>query len=183
MNSSIACCFTGARPHIADSEITYLQKTLGASFQTETAVDVWIVGSAKLGFSITEKGGPDGSRLPRYRPFGPQSDIDVAVISQGIFNLIWNDLSAHAHQTPRLPWDSKALGDYLVCGWLRPDHFPKRVRLRSCDLWWDLFRSFSANRKFGARKVRGGLFADVDHLRRYLSRAVTECYHLEGMAE
>jgi hypothetical protein len=138
-------------------------------------VKAWIVGSAKLGFSLTEKRARDGSLLARYRDFSAASDIDVAVVSPRLFDILWNELGAYAHREACLPWNSGALGDYLVCGWIRPDHFPIRVRLRRCDDWWDLFRALSADSRYGRRKVRGGLFHSVEHMKRYQIRALREC--------
>jgi hypothetical protein len=51
-------------------------------------VSVCIVGSAKLGFSLTEKQ-LNGVARHRYRLFDAYSDIDVAVISPKIFAQIW----------------------------------------------------------------------------------------------
>jgi hypothetical protein len=116
--------------HVATCDIEHIKTSLVGKFNAAaTAVEIWVIGSAKLGFSITEKRLPDGTKLPRYRTFSPASDVDIAVVSSSIFELIWNELSIHAYQSPRLPWNSGALGDYLIGGWLRPDHFPKGVRL------------------------------------------------------
>jgi hypothetical protein len=161
---------TELRQHIRES----LASTFGVA---DSAVNMWIVGSAKLGFSLTERR-KDGVVFPRYRPFGPLSDIDTAVVSPEIFRLIWDELSSFAHEQPWMPWNSGPLGDYMVCGWLRPDHFPRR-RLRRCDDWWDRFRQLSADLRFSRRKVRGGLFHSLDDLRRYQRRAVVECINLE----
>jgi hypothetical protein len=171
----------GDAEHVAGSDVEYIRAMLSAKFGVEAAaIGIWIVGSAKLGFSLTEK--RRGSEvLPRYRPFSPLSDIDVAVVSPPLFDLIWNELSAYAHRVSRLPWDSGELGDYLICGWFRPDYFPIRARLRRCDDWWDLFRSLSADARYGRRKVRGALFHSVEHMKRYQARALHECALAESL--
>jgi hypothetical protein len=162
--------------HVREEDVDHLRARLAAKFgASQEDVNVWIVGSAKLGFSLIEKRLSDGTLLPRYRAFSSRSDIDVAVVSPRIFDLVWRELSAYAHRVARLPWNSGQLGDYLVCGWLRPDYFPIRARLRRCDDWWDLLRSLSADARYGRRKVRGGLFHSVEHLRQYLTRALDEC--------
>ena len=167
--------------HVTAENIEYLQESLALRFGASGEnVKVWIVGSAKLGFSLTEKN-KDGVNLKRYRNFSPGSDIDVAVVSPPIFSLIWNELSTYAHRTARLPWDSRQLGDYMVCGWLRPDHFPKNVRLRHCDDWWDLFARLSADRRYGRRRVRGGLFHSVEHMKQYQIRALRDCFVAENL--
>jgi hypothetical protein len=168
--------------HVSDDAIQHIEESLASKFGLQNSdIKVWIVGSAKIGFSLTEKRLRDGRRLARYRSFSPFSDVDVAVVSAHLFDILWNELSAFAHRSARLPWDSGALGDYLVCGWLRPDHFPLNVRLRHCDDWWDLFRSLSADSRYGRRKVRGGLFYSLEQMKRYQLRALNECVVSEGL--
>lgn len=167
--------------HVTEEDIEFVRSTLAGTFRCDSGVEIWIVGSAKLGFSTIEKREKDGTIRPRYRPFSPSSDIDIAVVSNGIFTPIWDELSAFSHQNSRFPWNSGRLGDYLVCGWLRPDHFPQGVRLRKCDDWWDTFRAMSADHRFGRRKVSGGLFASVDHLRQYYLRSLNDCLHAERL--
>jgi hypothetical protein len=168
--------------HVSPTNIDFLKGALSRTFSSrdDIPVDVWIVGSAKLGFATREKI-KNGVVFPRYRPFSGDSDVDVAVISDAIFGTIWHELAEHAHRAIRMPWNSQYLGDYLVCGWLRPDHFPNQVRLRHCDAWWDLFRRLSTERRFGPRRIRGGLFADISHLRRYLNRSIEECEQAEKL--
>lgn len=164
--------------HVKDEDIQHIRRRLAEVFDIDVnGVEVYVVGSAKLGFSISEKR-EKGVFLPMFRPFRPESDIDIAVISPPIFNAIWAELSRHANSSAfRMPWDSGQLGDYLVHGWLRPDHFPfPRTRLlRRCDLWWDQFGRFSRDERFGRRKVRGGLYHTVADLTQYQQRGVTRC--------
>lgn len=143
------------------------------------AIKLIVVGSAKLGFSISEKKLKDGTILPRYRKFGAASDIDTAIVSSTLYELIWDELSRFSFNQPWFPWNSEKLGDYMVCGWLRPDYFPKQRRLRRCDDWWDTFRSLSAERTLGRIKVRGGIFHNFEQLKRYQSKALYECIQKE----
>lgn len=169
--------------HVSTEQREHIQATIAKTYVTSAEdVAVWIVGSAKLGFSLSQKRCRDGAMLHRYRPFGPASDIDVAVVSSKIFDQIWHELSRHSHRSIAMPWDSGRLGDYLVCGWLRPDHFP-RVRLRQCDNWWDCFRRLSVDPMFGRRKVRGGLFYSTEHLQQYYIRSIQECIEAEEIAK
>lgn len=167
----------GDAKNFSQVEVATLTAALTSKFGIGTeSVTIKIVGSGKLGFSLLEKKDKStGLMLPQFREFSANSDIDVAVISPTLFGLIWNELSKHADLTPRMPWDSGRLGDYMVHGWLRPDHFPKNVRIRSCDDWWDVFRSLSASRAFGLRKIRGALYYSEDQLRCYQIRGLREC--------
>jgi len=102
------------------------------------------------------------------------------VISPQLYEIIWNELSRFSFSQPYLPWDSGKLGDYMVCGWLRPDYFPNR-RLRRCDDWWDTFRRLSSQQRFGRRQVRGGLFYNFKQLKTYQSKALIECIEYEKL--
>lgn len=170
--------------HVTPEKVAHIGSTLADSYGVASGeIRVIITGSAALGFSLVEKKIPGEGVLPRYREFSGRSDIDVAIVSEPIFNLIWLELSGFFHRSPWFPPDSKRLGDYLVCGWLRPDHFPKGVRLRKCDKWWDTFKRFSRDSLFERRRVSGGVFNSVEHLRLYMSRAVNDCIQIESENE
>jgi hypothetical protein len=166
----------GESAHFPRDRVSYVSSALSAKFAVpDASIDIRVVGSAKVGFALMEKRTKAGEVLPRLRPFRPDSDIDLAILSPAVFELIWDELSAHANNASWMPWDSGRLGDYFVHGWLRPDHFPKNVRLRKCDDWWDSFRSLSADSRLGRRAIRGALFHSVQHLRRYQLRSLHEC--------
>lgn len=164
---------TDVSAHVSEPQKVAIRQRLAADFGVpEEDVRVQITGSAHLGFSLIFK--REGRvRLLPYRPFSARSDIDVAVISGPIWRLIWKELSDYSHRQMPFPWTAARLGDYLVCGWLRPDHFPK-VRLRHCDTWWNSFRTLSTDTTYGRRKVRGGLFYSEQHLRDYMKRALSD---------
>lgn len=166
--------------HVGVDERGLIRSTIASTFSTpEDHVTMRIVGSAKLGFSLSEKRGDDGAvLLQRYRPFRRESDIDVAVICPRAFNMIWHELAQFSHKDKFAPWKSGRLGDYLLLGWLRPDHFPN-ARLRHCDAWNDCFRRLSAHAKLGRRKVRGGLFHSNQHMEQYYIKAIKECINAE----
>lgn len=168
--------------HVDSTKQEIIKKRIAETYNVNPEdVGLIIVGSAKLGFSIIEKKLPGGAILPRYRSFSGTSDIDIAIISPQIYELIWDELSKYSYNQSWFPWDSDKLGDYMVCGWLRPDFFPKQQRLRRCDDWWDTFRSFSAERKLGRRRVRGGIFYNFEQLKRYQAKALKDCIQYEKL--
>lgn len=163
-------------PYFSPEQVLHVATVLSAKFSTDvTPEKIRIVGSAKLGFGLFKKKTKEGEILPAFRPFRPDSDIDVAIICPQLFDLIWSELSTHANNWPWMPWDSGRLGDYMVYGWLRPDHFPKNVRLRRCDDWWDVFHALSADSRLGRRTIRGALYHSLEHLRRYQLRGLNQC--------
>lgn len=162
--------------HVDEQDRAHIAVRLSEAYRRPVErIEIVITGSAKLGFSMTRKAIEGQPSLVRYRSFRPESDIDVAVISPDIFDLLWSELSAHSHSAPRFPWQSRKLGDYLICGWLRPDHFPTNAGLRYCDLWWETFRGLSRDPRYRRHRVRGGLFYSMDELKRYSRRAVIDC--------
>lgn len=171
-------------PHFSTQQIAFVCQALSAKFGIALEPEqFYVVGSAKLGYGLFEKRTGAGETLSAFRPFRPDSDIDIAIASPGLFDAIWNELSTYANAKPWIPWDSGKLGDYLIYGWLRPDHFPKGVRLRRCDDWWDTFRALSADSRLGRRTVRGALYHSRDHLRRYQMRGLNQCrLRLENQA-
>lgn len=163
-------------PHFSAEKTNHVAKELASKFSVDiNAINIHVVGSAKLGFGLFEKRTKSGETLPPFRPFGPESDIDLAIVSPPLYEAIWNELSIYANQCPWMPWDSGRLGDYMIYGWLRPDHFPKFARLRRCDDWWDLFRALSSNSRLGRRSIRGALYYSEEHLRRYQVRSLNQC--------
>ncbi len=162
--------------YFAAEKISYVAVALSAKFNaTVLPAQIRVVGSAKLGFGLFQKKTREGDVLPAFRPFRPDSDIDIAVVCPTLFELIWQELSAHANGKPWFPWDSGKLGDYLIHGWLRPDYFPKHVRLRRCDDWWDVCNSLSADSRLGRRSIRGALFYSHEQLRNYQLRGLNQC--------
>jgi hypothetical protein len=166
--------------HVDNSQKDHIKNKLANKYNVPIEqINIIVVGSAKLGFSISEKVLNDGRTLPRYRNFSLYSDIDLAIICPPIFEKIWNELTNYSHRQAYFPWVSRRLGDYFICGWLRPDYFPNGVSLRYCDDWWDTFRDLTARRFFGRRKVRGALFYNFEQLKAYQARSFKECLDIE----
>ena len=70
--------------YISDRNEYYaLREAVAAHFSIHPN-DVMVVGSGKLGFSI--------SRTKHYRPFAATSDIDVAVVSSSLFDVVWAEV-------------------------------------------------------------------------------------------
>jgi hypothetical protein len=162
--------------HFSDERLERVRSALSEMFGVHVDLtQLHVVGSAKLGFGLLEKKLQNGHVLPAFRAFGPDSDVDIAVTCPPLFEVIWHELSRHANSQPRLPWRSGDLGSYLVHGWLRPDQFPKWVRLQRCDDWWKTIDALSADSRNGRRRIRGGLYHSTQHLRQYQLRGVRSC--------
>jgi len=143
--------------------------------------NVIVVGSAKLGFSLS----PD--TFPRQ--FSEESDIDVLVVDESLFDRLW--LTLLKWQYPRrLVQLGRPDAEWASCrrkevywGWLTPDRirfeglsFPDELRpLRDISTrWFNAFRSLSEYREFAARNVTGRLYRTWHH---------AFLYHVEGLRQ
>ena len=75
-----------------DNEIQIALKTHISKILDINYTDIYIMGSAKLGFSIAPE--------KKFRPFGDTSDIDVAIISSRIFEYYWKKNVIYLYENP-----------------------------------------------------------------------------------
>jgi len=128
--------------------------------------DVFIVGSAKLGFSIKP------SR--RYGEFCDESDIDVAIVSERLFTKIWQQ--AYAFEKTNSYWEKKnKFFNYLSHGWIRPDKFPISSIFPFSGEWWEFFRTLTKSERFGPYKISAGVYHSHFFLREYQTICINQC--------
>ena len=146
-----------------------LHYTLRASVSNEFSIrpeNVLMVGSGKLGFSIA----PD----KRYRPFSDTSDIDLALVSDKLFDEIWMDVLRFDVEVGS--WDEKRMfRNYLMNGWIRPDSLPRSQLFPRRDHWWNFFRSLSECGSYGSYKIAAGIYRTPEFLERYQLNSVMAC--------
>lgn len=122
--------------------------------------NVLVVGSAKLGFSIAPK--------KRFRPIQDDSDIDVAIVSDELFDTYWEKLFKFNINLVSRNETEQALYDkflaYFFRGWLRPDYFP--FRYAGKQEWFDFFKSISY-KKYDKRKVTGAIYKNEFFFKKY----------------
>lgn len=130
--------------------------------------DVFVVGSAQLGFSISPN--------KRWKPFGDTSDIDVAVVSDRLFERYWEDVDRYAGEpTSWANRDRCKLS--LASGWLRPDLLPGSM----ASDWFEFFRTLQRDQRYGGGiKIAAGIYYSMGFLERYQSRAVRLCRGAEA---
>jgi hypothetical protein len=129
--------------------------------------DVYVVGSSKLGFSIA-----DGKR---YRPFGDTSDIDIAIVSSGLFDALWQQVFDYWVENGTLGEVERNFQKYLFRGWIRPDLLPPANRFPMRNDWWDFFLDLTRGQRYGLYKIRGGLYKSLHYLEEYQSINVRKC--------
>ena len=125
---------------------------------------VVVVGSGKLGFSIAPQ--------KRYRHFGDESDLDVAIVSDDLFHALWQE--AFDYWSNRGLWTRETdFKDYLFRGWLRPDCLPPSIQ--AAKKWFEYFRELTASQQFGPYKISAGVYKSWLYLERYQGRAISQC--------
>lgn len=128
--------------------------------------DVVVVGSSKLGFSIAPS--------KRYKPFGMDSDVDVAIVSSPMFDDFWEHAFLHAEGGAF--WVDKArFFKKIAEGWMRPDLMPRDAGYERRKEWWDFFAPLRVDTSHGPMKARAGLYKSWAFLEAYQSRAIALC--------
>jgi predicted nucleotidyltransferase len=135
--------------------------------------EVFIVGSAKLGFSFYKNS-----------EFDYDSDIDVVIVNEKLFEEFYFKITEYQYKLDRLyrtvnMKELKIYSEflrYLVKGWMRPDKLPTsfQVNLLKTE-WFDFFDSLSSGKsEVGNYKVTAGLFKNYTYLEKYYTRSVED---------
>lgn len=138
--------------------------------------EVFIVGSAKLGFSFYKD-----------TKFTYDSDIDVVIVNEKLFEEFYLKITDYQYQLDRLYKtvnlrELKVYAEflrYLVKGWMRPDKLPTsfQVNLLKSE-WFDFFESISYEKsEVGNYKVAAGLFKNYNYLEKYYTKSIEDFYN------
>lgn len=128
--------------------------------------EVLVVGSAKLGFSLSP------NKL--FRHFSDDSDIDVVLVSSWLFDQVWRSVFDFWRDGGY--WErQEPFQKYLFQGWLRPDQLPPSHRFSFCRDWWEYFRKLTSKGEYGAYKVAAALYKDWYFLERYHRISIDAC--------
>lgn len=136
-----------------------LKKEIADHFNV-SQTNVTMVGSAKLGFSIAPH--------KLYRKIADESDIDMVIISERLFDLFWKDLfEFNINLTYRSEKEDEIYSqflEYFFKGWLRPDKFPFNFPYK--QEWFDFFKSISY-KEYDRRKVTGAIYRNEYFFKKY----------------
>ncbi len=151
---------------INESQHFNLKRRIASALSVDANTSIFVVGSAKLGFSIAPS--------KRYIAFGDHSDIDVAVVDHTLYERVWHE--AHEYMESGADWPKKAgFEKYLAWGWIRPDMLPSAPTFSFSNQWWEVFRCLQSDRIAGPYKVSGAIYHDISFLIAYQKRAIALC--------
>lgn len=164
-------------PHVFDSrEDEYFEFRCRIAEQFDINYQsVFIIGSAKLGFSYFKE-----------TQFSYNSDIDVAIVSQELFENFFLKICDYQYELDKfykVP-SERELEDYdrflkyLVKGWMRPDLLPLSFNIKSLKHeWFNFFQSLSHGKsQVGNYKVAAGLYKNFTYLEKYHLNSINEFY-------
>lgn len=166
--------------HGRENEYYSFRKSIADHFKVHFH-EIYIVGSAKLGFS------------PRKESeFDYDSDIDVAIISRRLFDDIMESIRSYQMElrNSRRAVTEKELGiyheflEYVAMGWIRPDKLPHSFHIKDLkNNWFDFFNSISNGKsEVGNYKVAAGVFKSYHHLEMYQSSDLKVILNSKSMA-
>jgi predicted nucleotidyltransferase len=158
--------------HSRDEEYYEFRKRIANKFRIPFN-EIYITGSGKLGFSPFKN-----------KVFDYDSDIDVAIVSEGLFDEIMSEISSYQMRLRqnRDVIHIKELDmyhsflEYTALGWIRPDKLPLSFQMKAIkDDWFEFFKSISYGRsEVGNYKVSAGIFKSYQHLEDYTFEGIKE---------
>jgi len=144
-----------------------LKREIADFFALSSIKDIFMVGSAKLGFSMD----PDQYFVPMH----DASDIDMVIINEELFDRYWKkifDLSiALKPRTKKADDMHKEFLEYFFRGWIRPDLFPFKYDGRND--WFNFFYSISY-KKYDKRKVTGAIYKNDYFFMKYHEKNISK---------
>jgi len=162
---------------LIDVDQRSLREKIATKFEVDVA-KVVIVGSAKLGFTLMPK---NRGYRPAFSKFSENSDIDVAIISDVLFDQIWKqcfefwDNSGYA-KSPSYWDEAQSFRNYIFRGWLRPDKLPAEGKYRYKKDWFSYFkRQLPNERAAGDYSVNAGVYREEYFLEAYQKISINQC--------
>lgn len=162
-------------PEQCGADIGFDQKALRARIARRFTVpleSVFIVGSAKLGFTLHDKYMNEEVPRPAYSEFSAASDIDIAIVSETLFDHIWKmcfdywDRTGYRFGLPL--WDqANDFRNYLFRGWMRPDMLPAAQAVSYSRQWFQFFQRLMSDRVAGDNRITAGLYREPYFFERY----------------
>lgn len=146
----------------SDCEQKYydLKREISTQFPVKSKSNIIVVGSAKLGFSIAPR--------KRFRDIQDESDIDVAIIDEDLFDSYWEQLFEFninvKSRSEREQESYQKFLQYFFKGWLRPDLFP--FNFKGKKEWFDFFSRISY-KAYDKRKVAAAIYKNEYFFRKY----------------
>lgn len=157
----------GSSVVVPDPGFAALREHVARVLQVSANRDVYMVGSAKLGFSIKPK--------KLYKLFGDESDVDLAVVSATVYDRLWSEARRYTREGGF--WEGDSLNHFkndhangVIKAYVLPDSSSVPTRRMLFDLEADLQRSGASS-----VPVTIAVWHSMDALEEYQLIAVKRC--------
>lgn len=168
LNDVIQKHITTGEPVVIAPDVYYqLRRTVAYELGIHPSC-VILVGSCRTGFSLKPK------RL--YQCVRADSDVDVAVISESLFDDYWDqvfDLTRSDRGWGQS--EGKGFSVDLFKGWITPQRLPNRPRFKNGRKWTEFFDGLTATRICGIRRISARLYRSWKRLEAYQEIMVSQC--------
>lgn len=164
---------TGSPVMVAQDVYYDLRQRLSREFNLHPS-SVVVVGSCRLGFSLKLKG--SGSAKSRYQAANLKSDVDVAIVSQPLFDTMWDAIFDLVRRNK--DWalgKGRLVSRDLFNGWITPGTCPPYPVITPIQRWVECFDKLNRARLLPFRKVEGRLYRTWNRLEAYQEIHVDEC--------
>jgi len=163
---------TTGDPVILDRDTYYqLRRAVADKFGLHPS-SVILVGSCRTGFSLKPE--------KRYAPVSPSSDVDVAVVSPGLFDSYWD--SVFQRSLGGGGWinsggnrGGKRFISDLFKGWITPRDLPNLPSFSDGRVWAEFFDGLIKQRTCGYRTISARLYRSWERLEAYQRIMVSHC--------
>jgi hypothetical protein len=120
---------------------------------------ITMVGSGRIGFSLS----PDKFGTP----FSSESDLDMLIVSEELFDKAWFDMLKLGRKYSGLEvrvrnWVDAHRMNNIYWGFIQPDRLPGVVQIAAA--WFRAFRGLSRHRDLARREIGGRLYRTWDHV-------------------
>jgi hypothetical protein len=157
----------GSAAVISDAAYSSIRDYVGQVLKVSPTRDVYIVGSAKLGFSIKP--------AARYRGFNDESDFDLAVVSTSLYERLWEQARAYIRQGGIWERDDRNhFKNNHLNGVIKPYLLPDSPITSLKATLFDLSSALQASGRSDYR-VTMAVWYTMDALENYQSVAVKQC--------
>jgi hypothetical protein len=159
---------TGTPTELTEDDYFDLRRMVAEEFKLHPS-SVVLIGSCRQGFSIAPR--------KRWRPAGPSSDLDVALVSAEQFDVYWDSVFTYSrtnsawHKSKRY----RTFAKNLFNGWIDPRGLPPVPSFQEAARWTEFFDEIMESRRFGSRRISARLYRTWHRLDAYQERAVVKC--------
>lgn len=160
---------TGEPVALKGEEYFRLRRVVAHEFSLHPSAVV-VVGSCRLGFTLKKVRGHS------YRPLRNDSDVDVAVVSTSLFEMMWDAVFAVTYANRNWPLErGNRFTRDLYSGWIAPGSLPASPPVEPIVRWSEFFERLTRERICGLRTISGRLYRTWDRLEAYQRFMAQRC--------